>query len=200
MTSGMDYVEVEDNPYSLHTRFYYTDRLEFELLRLDLAIEPGHEYSYKTGDNALLGLILSRALGELTITQYTQERVWEPLGMEYDGTWNLDHSDGLEKTWCCLSATARDYAKLGSLYLNNGNWNGEQIIPADWVRDSTQIDTSEGSVWNYQYQWWLVAEGEGDFTAMGHLGQFIYVNTSRTLVVVRLGFCYKLHFSVNGGS
>ena len=64
MTSGMDYVEIEDNPYSLHTRFYYANRLEYELLHLDLAHDPGLEFSYKTGENALLGLILSRALGE----------------------------------------------------------------------------------------------------------------------------------------
>ncbi len=196
MTSGMDYVEIEGNPYSLHTRFYYTTRLEYELLHLDLAQEPGREFSYKTGENALLGLILSRALAPKTITEYTQARLWEPLGMEHNGAWNLDHADdadiadgtvGLEKTWCCLSATARDYAKLGRLYLNEGNWNGAQFIPVDWVTQSTKIDTDDGSVWNYQYQWWLVSEEGGDFTAMGHLGQFVYVNPQENLIIVRLG-------------
>lgn len=187
MTSGMDYVEVEGNPLSLHTRFYYTDRLEHELINLDLLKEPGTEFSYKTGENALLGLILSRALGDQTITKYTQEKLWTPLGMESSGGWNLDHPDGLEKTWCCLSATARDYAKFGRLYLNNGNWNGKQVISSEWVKQSTAIDTQDGSIWNYQYQWWLVSEGGNDYIAMGHQGQFVYVNPDKKIIIVRLG-------------
>ena len=155
MTSGMDYVEVEGRDSSLHNRFYYTTRLEHELLRLRLDKEPGQEFRYKSGENALLGLILSRTIAPQTITAYTQARLWEPLGMEYDGAWNLDSEDGLEKTWCCLSATARDYAKLGRLMLHEGEWNLCQIIPAAWVQESTQLDVSDGSVWNYQYQWWL---------------------------------------------
>lgn len=187
MTSGMNYVEVEGRDSSVHNRFYYTSRLEHELLRLDLAIEPGQEFSYKSGENALLGLILSRAIAPQTITDYTQARLWQPLGMEHDGAWNLDSEDGLEKTWCCLSATARDYAKLGRLMLHKGNWNGEQIIPAEWVTQSTKLDASDGSVWNYQYQWWLVSEDGGDFTALGHLGQFVYVNSAQDVIIVRLG-------------
>jgi len=187
MTSGMDYVEVEGSDTSLHTRFYYTNRLEYECLRLDLEIEPGQDFSYKSGDNALLGLILSRAIAPQTITGFVQERLWEPLGMEFAGAWNLDHADGLEKTWCCLSATARDFAKLGRLMLQEGNWEGVQLISEDWVRKSTLIDTSKGSVWNYQYQWWLATEDGGDFMAMGHLGQFVYVNPAENMVIVRLG-------------
>jgi CubicO group peptidase (beta-lactamase class C family) len=187
MTSGMDYVEVEGRDSCLHNRFYYTTRLEHELLRLGLDKEPGQEFSYKSGENALLGLILSRAIAPQTITAYTQERLWQPLGMEYDGSWNLDSEGGLEKTWCCLSATARDYAKLGRLMLHNGNWNGEQIFPADWVAQSTQVDTADGSVWNYQYQWWLVTKGGSDFTALGHLGQFVYVNPIKNVIIVRQG-------------
>ena len=157
------------------------------MLRLDLSEEPGQEFIYKSGENALLGLILSRAIKPKSITSYTQERLWDPLGMEYDGAWNLDDEGGLEKTWCCLSAAARDFAKLGRLYLQEGVWKGEQVIPADWVAQSTRIDTSNGSAWNYQYQWWLVSENGGDFMAMGHLGQFVYVNPAEEVIIVRLG-------------
>ena len=186
MTSGMDYVEVEGKDPSLHNRFYYTTRLEYELLKLNLVQEPGQEFSYKSGESALLGLILSRSIAPKTISSYTQEKLWQPLGMEYDGAWNLDSEDGLEKTWCCLSATARDYAKLGRLMLNQGNWQGEKLLSKDWIEESTKVDISNGSVWNYQHQWWLVSE-DGDFTAMGHLGQFLYVNPEENLVIVRLG-------------
>jgi CubicO group peptidase (beta-lactamase class C family) len=187
MTSGMRYLE-NDNPFGIHPRFYYTQRLEYEILRLKLKEQPGLRFQYKTGENALLALILTRALGEMTITEYTQERIWTPLGMEYDGAWSIDHAgNGLEKSGCCLTATARDFAKIGRLYLHNGSWNGKQIVPSSWVEQSTAVDTSEGSVWNYQYQWWLASEGDGDFYASGHLGQYLYVNPHEQLIIVRLG-------------
>ncbi|MBI3772544.1 MAG: serine hydrolase [Gammaproteobacteria bacterium] len=117
-----------------------------------------------------------------------QERLWQPLGMEYDGIWSIDHApDGLEKTGCCLAATARDFAKFGRLYLNKGQWNGQRIVPDAWVMKSSRIDTSAGSAWNYQHLWWLVAEDRPDFMANGHLGQFLYINPSAGVIIVRLG-------------
>jgi CubicO group peptidase (beta-lactamase class C family) len=187
MTSGMDYVE-NDNPFGIHPRFYYTPNLEGELLKLRLRKEPGQQFIYKSGENALLGLILKRALGTKEITEYMQERLWEPLGMEYNGMWSIDHEgDGLEKTWCCLSATARDFAKLGRLYLNYGNWKGKQVVSRSWVEQSTKIDTTQGSAWDYQYQWWLPSKEGGAYMAIGHLEQYLYVNPEKQLIIVRLG-------------
>ena len=70
-----------------------------------------------------------------------------------------------------------------------GNWEGNQIISRDWVDQSTKIDTSRGSVNYYQYQWWI-PNTEGDFTAEGILGQFIFVSPSENLIIVRLGEKY----------
>ena len=187
MTSGMAYIE-NDNPFGIHPRFYYTADLESEILKLGMREQPEQEFIYKSGENALLGLILSRALGTKTITDYMQERIWGPLGMEYDGAWSIDHpGDGLEKTWCCVSATARDFAKIGRLYLQMGNWNGEQIVSPSWVEQSTRIDTSEGSDWTYQYQWWLVSEDSSAYMAIGHLGQYLYIDPEEQVIIVRLG-------------
>jgi len=187
MTSGMDYVE-NDNPFGIHPRFYYTQRLEREILKLKLKDQPGHGFRYKTGENALLALILTRALGNKTITEFMQAHVWTPLGMEYDGVWSIDHAgDGLEKSGCCLTATTRDFAKIGRLYLHNGSWNGEQIVSSSWVEQSTAVDVTKGSAWNYQYQWWLASEDGDDFYASGHLGQYLYVNPHEQMIIVRLG-------------
>lgn len=187
MTSGMDYVE-SDNPFGIHVNFYYGSTLEKKLIKLKLKDEPGKKFVYKSGDNQLLGLILSRALKTKTITEFMQERIWEPLGMEYGGLWSIDQDDnGLEKTFCCISARARDFAKFGRLYLNHGNWNGKQIVSRNWVDQSTKIDTTEGSAWNYQYQWWIVTKESGDYMAAGHLGQYVYVNPQQQLIIVRLG-------------
>jgi hypothetical protein len=120
MRSNLDYFE-NDEPFGKHVIFNYTDHLEKEILKLGLLQHPDEQFRYKSGDNALLALILDRALGEKTITQYTQERLWTPMDMEDDGVWGLDREGGLEKTWCCLSASARDLAKFGRLYLRDGN-------------------------------------------------------------------------------
>jgi CubicO group peptidase (beta-lactamase class C family) len=187
MTSGIDYAE-NDFPLGLHARFYYTNRLEQEILNLRLRERPGTQFTYKSGDAFLLTLALKRALGRKSITEYTQERLWNPLGMEHDGAWSIDHApDGLEKTGCCLAATARDFAKFGRLYLNKGLWDGRRIVPEAWVTESTRTDTSPGSAWNYRHLWWLVAKDRPDFMANGHLGQFLYINPSAGVIIVRLG-------------
>jgi CubicO group peptidase (beta-lactamase class C family) len=187
MTSGMEYAE-DENPFGLQARFYYGENLEEMLLELKLSHAPGRYFEYKSGENQLLALILSRALPSMTITEYTQERIWEPLGMEYDGLWSVDHEPGgLEKTFCCLAARARDYAKMGRLYLNGGNWNGVQIVSSDWVRESTRLDVSEGSSAEYQYQWWLPDAYGTDFMAVGLLGQYVYVSPEHEVILVRLG-------------
>ena len=187
MTSGIDYAE-PGLPLGLHDRFYYTNRLEREILNLRLREQPGTRFTYKSGDAFLLTLALKRALGRKSITEYMQERIWNPLGMENNGAWSIDHApDGMEKTGCCLATTARDVAKFGRLYLNKGLWDGRRIVPETWVTESTRVDTSAGSAWNYQHLWWLVARNRPDFMANGHLGQFLYINPSTGVIIVRLG-------------
>lgn len=66
-------------------------------------------------------------------------------------------------------------------------WDGRQVVPEAWVRESTRIDMTDGSAWNYQRLWWLVARDRSDFMANGHLGQFLYVNPSAGVIIVRLG-------------
>jgi CubicO group peptidase (beta-lactamase class C family) len=155
--------------------------------KLRLKRAPGQSFEYVSGNTQLLGLILERALKGKTVTQYLQEKLWTPLGMEYAASWSIDsEQSGLEKTFCCLNARARDYAKIGRLYLNKGNWNGKQIVPEKWVQESTKIDTTAGSAFYYQYQWWLPST-DGDFMAHGILGQYIYVNPKNKVIIVRLG-------------
>lgn len=187
MTSGLDYAE-PGVPLGLHDRLYYTDHLEREVLNFRLKELPGSRFEYKSGDVFLLTLALKRALGDKSISAYMQERLWQPLGMENDGIWSLDREpDGLEKTGCCLAATARDFAKLGRLYLNQGKWEGKQVVPADWTKAPGQTDLSIGSAWNYQRLWWRIADNRADYMANGHLGQFLYINPAEHVVIVRLG-------------
>lgn len=190
MTSALKFSESYFNPFGEAASFYYGRNLKREISKLKLKGKPGEQFEYNSGNTQLLGLVLERALKTKTVTQYFQEKLWTPLEMEYDGSWSIDKKkDGMEKTFCCINARARDFAKIGRLYLNKGNWNGKQIVSEKWVEESTKVDTTAGSANFYQYQWWLPSE-TGDFMAEGILGQFIYVNPSKNVVIVRMGKNY----------
>lgn len=187
MTSGLRFKESYYNPFGDAATFYYGRNLRKSIKKMKLKLEPGTQFEYVSGNSQLLGLVLERALKDRTISSYLEEKIWKPLEMEYDASWSLDRKkDGLEKTFCCLNARARDYAKIGRLYLNEGNWDGHQIVSKEWVKRSTMVDTTNGSVWYYQYQWWLPTT-TGDFIAEGILGQYIYVNPEKKLIIIRLG-------------
>lgn len=187
MTSGIKFNESYVNPFGDAASFYYGLNLRKEIRKMKLKTEPGKKFEYMSGNTQLLGLVLERSLKEKTITFYLQEKIWTPLEMEYGASWSIDRKkNGLEKTFCCLNARARDFAKIGRLYMNKGIWNGKQIVSQKWVEESTKLDTSEGSANFYQYQWWLPTPNE-DFMAEGILGQFVYVNPAKDLIIVRLG-------------
>ncbi len=187
MTSGIKFNESYVNPFGDAASFYYGFNLRKEIGKMKLKTEPGKQFEYVSGNTQLLGLVLERSLKDKSITSYLQEKIWTPLGMEYDASWSIDRKkNGLEKTFCCINARARDFAKIGRLYKNKGNWNGKQIVSQKWVEESTKLDTTEGSAKFYQYQWWLPTPNE-DFMAEGILGQFVYVNPTKDLIMVRLG-------------
>ena len=176
-----------------------------DLRSLALTIKPSQEaigscFHYNNYYPILEGMILERTTG-MSVSQYLQERIWKPLGMEYSATWSINQAgDGLEKMESGLNARAIDFAKFGRLYLNKGNWNGIQIVPESWVVESTAPDPTDnrpqiGEVQlpkpegYYQYHWWGTKRANGlyDFTAVGHLGQYIFVRPDRNLIILRFG-------------
>lgn len=187
MTSGLEFNESYINPFGHVATFYYGTNLRKAINKLKLEDPPGENFVYTSGTTQLLGLVLERALENQTISAYLEEKIWKPLGMEYSASWSLDRKkNGLEKTFCCLNARARDFAKLGRLYLHHGNWNGTQVVPEEWVNESVKLDTTDNSSPFYQYQWWLTKEGT-QFYAKGILGQYIFVDPRKDLIIVRLG-------------
>jgi CubicO group peptidase (beta-lactamase class C family) len=153
--------------------------------------EPGTFNHYNSADTQALGMLLVNATGK-TITEYMQEKIWTPLGMESDAYWMKD-DHGMEMAFAGMNATARDYAKLGELYRLKGNWQGKQIVSAQWVHESVTPDAQhlmpnvhEEFPLGYGYQWWVPDSTEGEYSAIGVYNQFIYVNPSRDLVIVKL--------------
>ena len=99
--------------------------------------KPGTFNQYNSADTQVLGALLVKATGR-TMTDYMQEKIWQPLGMENSGYWIVDDYN-MEMAFAGLNVTARDYAKLGELYRNLGNWHGKQIVSADWIKASDAL-------------------------------------------------------------
>ncbi|GAB5552931.1 MAG: serine hydrolase [Saprospiraceae bacterium] len=152
--------------------------------------EPGTYHHYVSINTHVLGMIIVKATGK-SLTDYLQEKIWEPLGAEYPCYWLVDNK-GMEMALGGLNACLRDYARLGQLFLYEGNWKGQQIVPSAWVAASTTPDAphlmpnSKDSAHpdiGYGYQWWIPDSEEGEFLAVGVFNQFIYINpTTRTVI------------------
>ena len=153
--------------------------------------EPGSYNHYNSADTQALAMLLSRATG-MSITDYITDKLWHPLGMESDAYWLVD-DENVEMAFGGLNATARDYAKLGELHRLNGAWQGKQIVSASWVAAATRPDAphllpgvNKDFPLGYGYQWWVPETSEGEYSAIGVYNQFIYVNPTRDLVIVKL--------------
>ncbi len=196
MSSGASWNEDYSDPNSDINRFgrYLATggSLDEFTATLEREHEPGTFNRYNSADTQALGMLLTRATGT-SLTRYLEEKLWQPLGMESDAYWLTD-SGGIELAFGGLNVTLRDYARFGLLYLHDGVWNGGQIVPAKWVKASVTPDASHllpgenpGSDFplGYGYQWWIMDGDEGEYSAIGIYNQFIYVNPTRRLVIVK---------------
>ncbi|MFD2514733.1 serine hydrolase domain-containing protein [Pontibacter locisalis] len=193
MSSGLNWDESYSNPLSMTTEAYYGSDLEKIIARLKPVQEPGEEFTYKSGDTQVLGFVLKAATGK-NLSEYAEEKLWKPLGAKEDAEWSIDRPKGIEKAYCCFFSNARDFARLGKLYLQNGVWNGDTIISPSYVKASITpsglVDASDKEkVDFYGYQWWLLPnyKGQDIFYARGILGQYIIVIPEKDIVIVRLG-------------
>ena len=148
------------------------------LSKLKLAATPGTKFNYNTTETSLAGLALQRAIGK-TLSQYLSEKIWKPFGMHSDANWVKSRSLGIELGGCCISATLRDYALLGSFAMNNGiDLAGKQVLDPDWMKRST---TPARSSPHYGYYWWLGSSPR--YFASGSFGQQIEIDPSRKIVI-----------------
>ena len=85
--------------------------------------------------------MLEQATGK-TISDYMEEKIWSKIGPESNALWSLDRKDGDEKGFCCFYATSRDFAKIGQLILNNGKWEGQQLIPTKFLKNAIKPEKS----------------------------------------------------------
>ncbi len=175
--------------------YSFDDMRHLVLTETKVAKAPGEEFVYNKYNPLLLGMIIERTTGK-KVTTYLQEKLWNPLGMQFDGSWSLDsQKSGFEKMETGINARAIDFAKFGRLYLKNGDWNGAQLIPSDWVNLTTQdAGLFSFDIISYGYMWWgaRCRPESQDFAAVGDFGQFIYVSPDKDLIIVRNGEQYGL--------
>ena len=189
MSSGLRWDE-KGLPWSDDAETYYgTDLRSLAIEDTEIVSPPGEEFVYNPYNTLLLGLVLERAVDE-SVTQQTQERLWQPVGAEADASWSLDSTEHeFEKMESGFNATAVDMARLGLLYLNDGRVGNEQVVPENWIREAIAFDDETDPSTEYGYQWWTYRDEEvGDWAlARGNKGQFIAVFPEIDLVIARFG-------------
>ncbi len=182
--------------------YAFDDLRHLALTETEIVEPPGTRWVYNHYNPLLLGLILERATGR-PVTQYLQEKLWTPLGMEYGGSWSLDSDkSGFEKMETGINAPAIDFAKFGRLFLNQGEWNGQQLISPQWVAEATRDSgLLQDAPFYYGYMWWgKSCNGRADFFADGDHGQLIYVSQAKDLIIVRNGERYGVPDEIVGWS
>ncbi len=176
-TSGIKYNLATD------ATIYYGRNSLKALKQIKFQFLPGIKQHYLNINVELLGLILKRATG-ISPSKYLEDKIWKPIQMCSDGVWSVDEKNRMEKSFCCIGATAMDYAKFGRLYLNEGVWNGKRVISESWYNKSINRDTSNGSSFNYNYCWHIGLKKYGDFMAIGLYKQHIYINPEKNLLII----------------
>ncbi|MEO7761896.1 MAG: serine hydrolase [Casimicrobiaceae bacterium] len=181
MTSG-----VADAPTLLPGRaqYYYGADLHDVTARAVRERNQGSQWRYSEGDMQVLGFVLEAAVGK-TVSAYLSEKLWTPLGMESEALWALDREQGAEKTFCCISARARDFARFGRLFLDGGRLNGRQILTPEWASRTVLPGIRAMDGYTHRQLWWFPDGTEGDYYAYGHNGQYVYVNPKSGTVIVK---------------
>lgn len=186
MSSGLSFDD-GSTPWADPANTYHGTNLRTAAItRPDIVEPPGTVFHYNDWNVILLGVVLERAT-EMSVTHYTESRLWQPMGAEGDGSWSLDSErHGFEKMFVGINARAIDFAKLGWLYLNNGRNGSREVVPSAYVAAATRRDITTDPAPEYQYLWWIDEDNESYF-AHGDHGQFIYIDPTAELVIVRHG-------------
>ena len=179
MASGVAWNETYDDPESdINQATWSTLALYDYLDDKPRNGPPGETFNYNTAESNLVGNLLRSAIGN-NLSAYLEQKIWQPFGMESDASWGLTEPGGGEFGGCCISATLRDYGRIGLFALNNGRLpDGSPVLPKDWMKEST---TPSKAAPYYGYLWWLLSDGA--YRASGIFGQGIYIDPAANLVI-----------------
>jgi len=184
MTSGLDCGRTEGEP-ELYEMLGSDNYVRYAL-DLPMAVAPGTAFAYCSPGSHVLSAMLANATGTNTL-DFARDNLFDPLGIK-DAEWPED-PQGVNHGWGDLRLHPRDMARIGQLFLNEGNWNGVKVVSKAWVQEATEklvvVDT-EGT--GYGYQWWVLSGVfEGLYEALGDGGQAIIVWPAKGVVAVLTG-------------
>ncbi|MDP9956054.1 CubicO group peptidase (beta-lactamase class C family) [Epilithonimonas hungarica] len=188
MQAGYDWKEEYNHPFAENSKQYFVEDLEEQALNVAFKEMPGQKYEYQSVAAQVLGIVLKRAVGK-PLSDYLSQKLWKPLQMEYAAKWSVDNK-GMEKAFCCIHATSRDFAKIGQLILQEGKWQGQQIIGKDFCAKML-TPTEENDAFGFT----IWADDDSPVKCRffyGFLGQFIIVIPGKNLIIVKTGFYNRL--------
>ncbi|GAB5435630.1 serine hydrolase domain-containing protein [Falsiruegeria mediterranea] len=148
---------------------------------------PGDTWQYVSIDTHVIGMVIRGAAGR-SVSELLTEKILAPLGLERDGYYITDGA-GVAFVLGGLNFTTRDFARFGQMILQDGEYGGQQVVPADWIAESTAASapTAPGKI-GYGYQWWIpVGAHEGEFMGRGVYGQYLYFDQSRGVLITTTG-------------
>ncbi|KAB2385236.1 serine hydrolase domain-containing protein [Bacillus toyonensis] len=153
---------------------------------------PGSGFSYDNGSAETLAWVIRTITGK-SLAENVSERIWSQIGMEENAYYVTDETK-VEQASAGLNATTRDMARFGQLLLNNGEYNGKQIIPSSITESVENVQEGELAIGNgasisYHNQWWIPHNEQGAFEVLGSYGQTLYIDPKANMVIV--------HFSSN---
>lgn len=177
MTTGLD---IEDHGGDFRGYFAMTrsDDLFDRVVRLPVAFPPGEKFKYNNGGSHVLACVLQAATG-MTPLEFARDNLFAPLGIE-KVAWDRNEQAG-NTGWAGLSLTARDLAKIGRLYLDDGIFDGRRIVSSEWVRESIRAHVTAKPHGHYGYHWWVEPN---QFEAIGLFGQYAFALPGHDAVVV----------------
>lgn len=191
MSSGLNWNESYSSLFSTTTNAYYGNNIKKLIYGLEVVEKPGVNFKYLSGNSQLLAMVVETATKK-SISEYTSEKFWIPMGAVNSALWSLDDENGIEKAYCCFNSNARDFARWGQLILNYGTWGNDTLISADYIRALIQpanlLDETGNKINYYGYQWWIHDANDWNVPYMrGILGQYVFAIPEENAVVVRLG-------------
>lgn len=180
--------------------YYMPDLRDLALHHMSIDEKYSGQFHYNNYHPLLLGIILERST-KMSVSDYFQKKIWDKIGAESDASWSLDSpATRFEKMESGLNFKSIDYAKIGSMLLHHGFWNGQHVVDQDWLDRSliapqplapADIDTDfiKNKNVGYQYMWYSTANAKDghDFYSAGKYGQYIYVSPENDTVIVRTG-------------
>lgn len=167
---------------------------EFAAEQENIARVSGQAWQYVSIDTHVISMVVRAATGR-SLQDYFVEKLWSKIGASADARFSTD-GDGNAFALGGLNMRTRDYALFAELYRNNGKRGDVQIVPQDWVSESTMasapaaaighaVPTEHGGVFGYGYQWWVPAHSDGDYFGVGVYGQYIYINPKAGIVIAK---------------